>query len=709
MSVQTITHTFSSVVGSGGTASANKTIDEDNVLILFVKVEPSIAGGTAAFEIFQKDTLLAADLSYKASGFSGDFIDPVEDVSGVPTERTEGAVTAYQDDDITKELHIKITNDDTTTKNFDITIRYVVFPVSGDVSAAGTPVNNQVAVWTNATTIEGDTKLTWDATTFNITGALAISGAVTLQGVTILDLTSTEAFLVRKDSDGGNVFVVNTTIGQIQAPITGSGAGILIGGDVQWYRSAANVMRTQNDLQVDGQILLQDGTAANPSIGFISDDDGTGTGFYRVGADQLGVTIGGTQQFQWFSTGFRATNTNGPQIINAVASSTVPTLIPRRSDANTGIGSAAADQLSLISGGVEGIRVEAAALTLVHDTTISGDLVVSGAGPHAIGGAVVADQGLSILGTLGAGVAHGTVFNQSVTPATNESAYVVRVTGTLTEFSSGTHAILAGLRIDAPTITAGAAGVTDAGTLILGGEINASGARNHTFLVLSGQSRFGAVGTNDGHVHILSPSTSTTGLVVEMPASSTANAQEWHFNGTNRMDLDMRTGATTLGLITNLDLGNDARGPMIFIGRNNNATQASAGVLGMYDLGGTIFYVHADDTGLLRIGTTVPIGSADTTNGVVGDQTSWHELKNYSPSILTSLEALNKINNLNIYDFTYKDGRYHGESFTGVVGKKHTDWFLKDKGKSADYTTLHGYEILAIQNLAARVAALEAV
>jgi len=162
MSVKTITHVFSSVVGSGGTASVNKTIDADNIAILFVKVEPSIMGGTTDFEIFQKDTLLAADISYKASVFTGDLFDPVEDVSGVETERTEGFVTAYQDDDASKELHIKVTNNDTSTKDFTITIRYLS---AGDLTSTGTPVNNQIAVWTDVDTLEGDANLTWDGTT----------------------------------------------------------------------------------------------------------------------------------------------------------------------------------------------------------------------------------------------------------------------------------------------------------------------------------------------------------------------------------------------------------------------------------------------------------------------------------------------------------------------------------------------------------------
>lgn len=49
----------------------------------------------------------------------------------------------------------------------------------GNVSNTGTPVNNQIAVWTNATTIEGDTSLTWDGSLLT-TGRtrIAIDGAV---------------------------------------------------------------------------------------------------------------------------------------------------------------------------------------------------------------------------------------------------------------------------------------------------------------------------------------------------------------------------------------------------------------------------------------------------------------------------------------------------------------------------------------------------
>jgi len=48
----------------------------------------------------------------------------------------------------------------------------------GDVSKFGTPVNDQLAVWRNSTTIEGDTRLTWNGTNFAITGNIVVSGTV---------------------------------------------------------------------------------------------------------------------------------------------------------------------------------------------------------------------------------------------------------------------------------------------------------------------------------------------------------------------------------------------------------------------------------------------------------------------------------------------------------------------------------------------------
>ena len=48
----------------------------------------------------------------------------------------------------------------------------------GDVTKIGTPVDNQVGIWTGDGTIEGDATLTWDGTTLAVTGAITASGRV---------------------------------------------------------------------------------------------------------------------------------------------------------------------------------------------------------------------------------------------------------------------------------------------------------------------------------------------------------------------------------------------------------------------------------------------------------------------------------------------------------------------------------------------------
>ena len=54
-----------------------------------------------------------------------------------------------------------------------------------------------------------------------ITGTVGITGDTTIDGKQIIDVTDTEALLVRKNADGGDVFVVDTTNNNIELP-TGS-------------------------------------------------------------------------------------------------------------------------------------------------------------------------------------------------------------------------------------------------------------------------------------------------------------------------------------------------------------------------------------------------------------------------------------------------------------------------------------------------------
>jgi hypothetical protein len=80
----------------------------------------------------------------------------------------------------------------------------------GDVTVSGTPANNQVSVWTDASTIEGDAALTFDTTTDTLaTGIVTTTGAVTATGaVTGSNLSGTNT--------GDEVAASLTTAGVIE-------------------------------------------------------------------------------------------------------------------------------------------------------------------------------------------------------------------------------------------------------------------------------------------------------------------------------------------------------------------------------------------------------------------------------------------------------------------------------------------------------------
>ena len=60
-----------------------------------------------------------------------------------------------------------------------------------------------------------------------------------------------------------------------------------------------------------------------------------------------------------------------------------------------------------------------------------------------------------------------------------------------------------------------------------------------------------------------------------------------------------------------------------------------------------------------------------------------------------------------VFEFTYKDGRYNGETFTGVITDFSPD-FAKDGGKSLDEVSAIGLLIQAIQAQQAQIDTLKA-
>ena len=112
-------------------------------------------------------------------------------------------------------------------------------------------------------------------------------------------------------------------------------------------------------------IKVGEGTAAAPSIAIGEVDNG----FYQAPADIIRYSINGIEVLYFGAGGIGRNTTGGVQISASNSSATVPVHV-FNGDTNTGVGRAAADQLSLIAGGVEGIRLtENGGILQTHQTT----------------------------------------------------------------------------------------------------------------------------------------------------------------------------------------------------------------------------------------------------------------------------------------------------------------------------------------------------
>jgi hypothetical protein len=104
-----------------------------------------------------------------------------------------------------------------------------------------------------------------------------------------------------------------------------------------------------------------------------------------------------------------------------------------------------------------------------------------------VGVAVSADAGLQISPTLtGTTNAFGLLMAPTLTVPAGGAGEMVRVSGTLVEAASGTHALLAGLRVTQPSITSGDATVTEATTVYIGGAPTATATNTYALHVAAG-------------------------------------------------------------------------------------------------------------------------------------------------------------------------------------------------------------------------------
>lgn len=168
--------------------------------------------------------------------------------------------------------------------------------------------------------------------------------------------------------------------------------------------------------------------------------------------------------------------------------------------------------------------------------------------------------------------------------------------------------------------------------------------------------------------------------------------------------------STTTTPIVSLETGEygtgaSGYGPTIEVGYNSEGSGA-AGTLRMRERDGSGYTLWVN-SGLLRIGAFTDAAESATHTGgtVVGDQTSTLASKDILGTPAPA-SLLDKVLHTPVYAFTYKDGRYNGEVFTGIVTDR-SPWFGKDGGKALNEINAIGYLIGAVQALHARVVELE--
>jgi hypothetical protein len=136
-------------------------------------------------------------------------------------------------------------------------------------------------------------------------------------------------------------------------------------------------------------VKLANGTAAVPSLTYVTDSD---TGIYRIGANNLGITLGGTKYVDFAAnlTGFTGaittttTVTVGTVLRNGDGTVLLPS-ITFTSDLNTGIYRIGADNIGVTCSGAKVLDIATTGLSVTglmsaSTTVTAGTLVLTGAG-----------------------------------------------------------------------------------------------------------------------------------------------------------------------------------------------------------------------------------------------------------------------------------------------------------------------------------------
>jgi hypothetical protein len=211
--------------------------------------------------------------------------------------------------------------------------------------------------------------------------------------------------------------------------------------------------------------------------------------------------------------------------------------------------------------------------------------------------------------------------------------------------------------------------------------------------------------TDSAQLTVLAGSTSTVGLVVDTPASTTSESISLRYNGSERVRF-LNWATLNAIYLTSFDNGTGA-GSFFYAQKNSNGSTPAAGFVYLDGLSNS-YSIWPDTSGNLRIlAGSFPINASDTAGTVIGTQTSTLASKILLGGDLTPGEALRTILQTPVKHFKYKSGAYNHSEFQGIVAD-YSPEFAMDEGRVFNPVSAFGYMIQAVKALTERIQQLEA-
>ncbi len=206
---------------------------------------------------------------------------------------------------------------------------------------------------TDLVLVDGTQALTanWDVGSFDLTAqTITVDGDTAASDPATMGYTTAEGLILTGQGSTNDVTIKNDADGDVITIPTGT-ANLNLLGEV----SIGGVT------PVSGTKLLlpQENDAATPTLAF---GDGN-TGFFESADNKIGISLAGVERFLIEASFIGGAGVNSGAVSTAFASTTIPSFIARKTDGNTGIGWAAEDQLSLIAGASEILRLSDAGNT----------------------------------------------------------------------------------------------------------------------------------------------------------------------------------------------------------------------------------------------------------------------------------------------------------------------------------------------------------